>query len=113
VSAWVTTILGAVDHAIALAKSLGLPPPVADEIDKIKAAVNDRLDSVLPLAIVGVAVEAAKVGYEKVDQIESMTKSPHCPKCGAVCVQSIEKQVDGPGSVKLKCSSPTCTWSLP
>ena len=109
-TAWLPTILGALDHAIALAKSLGLNPPGADEIAEIKAKVNERLDSVLPLAIVGVAASAVAVAVKAERAIDSLGQSPRCPKCGEVCTQTIAKSVDGPGTVSLSCS---CGWSMP
>jgi len=110
VTAWAPLLIAALDFAIQQAKSLGLPPPVADEIDKIKAAVNERLDSVLPLAIVGVAASAVAVAAKAQHEIESLGTSPHCAKCGAVAYQTIEKQVGKTGTVALWCP---CGWTLP
>lgn len=112
-SPWMTTILSALDFAITQAKALGLDPPGVDEIERIKAEVDKRIGQVLPLAIVGVATAAVGVAAKTDAAIESLGKSPTCPKCSAVARQHVEKQIDGPGTVRLTCDTPGCGWSLP
>ena len=110
-SAWVPVVVNALAFAIQQAKSLGLDPPGIDEVKKIKQAVDDKLNEVLPLTIIGVATVAVGVAAEAGHEIDSMSKSPYCPRCKVPAVQNVEKQVDGPGTVRLSCSS--CDWTLP
>ena len=110
VEAWIRTLVDHADYGIRLAKSLGLGELLPDEIDKVKAALSDKLDEVLPLAIVGVAVSAIGVAAKVEHDIASLGASPRCPN-GHIATQHIEKQVDGPGTVKLTCSE--CSWTLP
>lgn len=110
-NAWVPLLTAALEFAIQQAKTLGLPPPVAEEIDKIKRAVDEKLGEILPLAIVGVALGAVAVAADANHRIDSLGTSPRCGRCGAVAVQHVEKTVDGPGAVRLTCSE--CTWTLP
>lgn len=109
-TAWLTILLPAIDFAIQQAKAMGLDPPGADEIERIRTAVDSRLAQVLPLAIVGVATAAIAVAAKSEHAIDSILEPPRCPKCGDVAVQTISKQVDGPGTVSLSCG---CGWSLP
>lgn len=110
-SAWLTTIINALDFAIWQAKALGLQPPGIDEIEKIKRAVDEKLAEVLPLAIVGVAASAAVVAAKTEAAINELGDSPTCPRCGTVALQVIAHSPHtGKSTRSLSCS---CGWSEP
>lgn len=109
-TAWLTVLLPAIDFAITQAKALGLDPPGMDEVAKIKAAVDERLGQVLPLAIVGVAASAVAVAVKAKGEIDSLPDSPTCPKCGAVATQHISHSPhSGRSDVTLSCGA--CGWA--
>lgn len=111
VSAWLPTILSALDFAIRQAKALGLPPPGADEIERIKRAVDERLAEVLPLAIVGVAASAVAVAAKATAAIDGLGDAPLCPRCGAPALQVIAHSPHtGATTRSLSCS---CGWVEP
>jgi predicted RNA-binding Zn-ribbon protein involved in translation (DUF1610 family) len=115
VDAYVIATVDAVKNVIRLGKVLGLGELLPDQVEEVKekvtAAINDTLDELLPLAIVGVAVGAVAVATKVQIGIDSLGEVPACPKCGAIALQHASYSPHtGKSEVTLSCS---CGWTGP
>jgi len=109
VTAWLPLLTGALELAIGQAKALGLKPPGADDLERIRHAVDEKLAELLPAAVVGVALGAVAVAAKAQHQIDSLGKPPVCPRCGSVVTQHIEKYPHS-DAVKRTESCDGCGW---
>jgi hypothetical protein len=114
VTAWIPVVASALELVFAQAKQLGLPAPGPEDVEKLRAAFNEKLNEklgeILPVAIVGVAAAAVVAAGEINENIDSLGKTPHCPRCYAVL--TVHAQVSpGGGASSRTYSCSECGWA--